>query len=424
MSSVPSVTGTENSGLLELETGKVAGGGGCVARAPDGRVVFVRHSLPGERVMAQVTSTTSSFLRADAVEILRPSADRVAPPCPSAGPGRCGGCDFQHVSLEGQRRLKASRLMEQLDHLAGLDRAVDIEAVEGDVDGLGWRTRVRLGVDHEGRVGFRKHRSHELELVTTCPIAHKTVVETGAFEARWPDVDEVEIAVAPDRRQSVVSISTARGATPEPPTLGGGLVVDGRVRRQPGDVHTQVATHTFRVSAGVFWQVHVGAAEALASAVRADLGAVTGDSVVDLFAGAGLFSVVLAHEVGDLGSVLAVERDRKACADAAHNGRAYPQLVVKKASVTPQLIASGIGRPDLLVLDPAREGAGTAAMAALAAHADTLRRMVYVSCDPTSFGRDAAVLLAAGWTLASLRAYDLFPMTEQVELVAGFDPPG
>ena len=326
----------EDTGRLELETGNLAGGGGCVARAPDGRVVFVRHSLPGERVVAQVTSTTSSFLRADAVEILRPSVDRVEPPCPSAGPGRCGGCDFQHVSLEGQRRLKASRLAEQLAHLTGLEREIDVEAVVGDVNGLGWRTRVRLGVDHEGRVGFRKHRSHELELVESCPIAHPAVLGHRGLRALWPGVDELEIAVAPDRRQSVVSVVTTREATADLPALPGGLVVDGRVRQQPGDVHTQVAAHTFRVSAGVFWQVHVGAAEALASAVRADLGAVTGDSVVDLYAGAGLFSVVLAHEVGEVGSVLAVERDRKACADAEHNGRAYPQLAVKKASITPR----------------------------------------------------------------------------------------
>ncbi|MGP0029118.1 MAG: class I SAM-dependent RNA methyltransferase [Acidimicrobiales bacterium] len=409
--------------LRELETGAVAGGGGCVARDTDGRVVFVRHSLPGERVLARVTSTTTSFLRADAVEILHASPDRVVPPCPYAGPGRCGGCDYQHVSLAGQRRLKASRLAAQLSHLAGLERDVEVEAVDGDRDGLSWRTRVRLGVGPDGRVGFRRHRSHELEPLATCPIAHGEVLASGVFEEAWPGVDELEIAVAPDRHQSVVSVATEGGADPALPRLRSGLVVNGRVRQPPGAVHTQVGAHTFRVSAGVFWQVHVGAAEALVSAVRADLGAVTGDRVVDLYAGAGLFSVVLAHEVGELGSVLAVERDRRACADAHSNGRAYPQLTVRTASVNSRLVASEIGRPDLLVLDPAREGAGRDVMRAMTTHADSLRRLVYVSCDPTSFARDARVLLDAGWTLTSLRALDLFPMTEHVELVAAFDPP-
>jgi tRNA/tmRNA/rRNA uracil-C5-methylase (TrmA/RlmC/RlmD family) len=409
--------------LLELDMGNIAGGGGCVGRAPDGRVVFVRHALPGERVMARITGTTTSFLRADAVEILRASPDRVTPPCPHAGPGNCGGCDFQHVSLAGQRRLKAFRAAEQLNHFTGLKREIDVAAVRGDTDGLGWRTRVRLGVDPVGRVGFRRHRSHELELVESCPIACPEAMETGAFLAAWPGVEEIEIAVAPDRNQAVVAVVTPRKSMPALPPLRAGVVVNGRVRKQPGDVHTDVAAHTFRVSSGVFWQVHVGAAEALARAVQAEMGAVRGDKVVDLYAGAGLFSVVLAEQVGSEGSVLAVERDRRACADAERNGRDYPQMSVKKASITPKLIEASLGQPDLLVLDPAREGAGQAVMTALSTHGATLRRLVYVSCDPASFGRDARVLLDAGWTLTSIRGFDIFPMTEHVELVAHFVPP-
>jgi tRNA/tmRNA/rRNA uracil-C5-methylase (TrmA/RlmC/RlmD family) len=93
---------------------------------------------------------------------------------------------------------------------------------------------------------------------------------------------------------------------------------------------------------------------------------------------------------------------------------------VKRASVTPGLIERGIGKPNLVVLDPAREGAGKAVMAALNGHGSTLRRIVYVSCEPSSFSRDARVLLDAGWTLRTLRAFDIFPMTEHVELVAAF----
>jgi tRNA/tmRNA/rRNA uracil-C5-methylase (TrmA/RlmC/RlmD family) len=183
---------------LELEVGDIAGGGGCVAHAPDGRVVFVRHSLPGERVVATVTSTTSSFIRADATDVLRPSPDRVTPPCPYAGPGRCGGCDFQHIDPAAQRRLKASRVVEQLQRVAGVTRAVRVDAVPGDENGLGWRTRVRLGVDHAGHLGFRRHRSHSLELVDHCPIACAPVMETGTFAENWSGVDELEVIVAPD----------------------------------------------------------------------------------------------------------------------------------------------------------------------------------------------------------------------------------
>ena len=129
------------------------------------------------------------------------------------------------------------------------------------------------------------------------------------------------------------------------------------------------------------------------------------------------------RDVGRAGSVLAIERDRRACADAEYNGKDLPQLRVKRASITPNLIGTGIGRPDLVILDPAREGAGKSVIAALHSHVPTLRRLVYVSCDPSSFSRDIRVLLDAGWTLTSLRAFDIFPMTEHVELVAALEPP-
>ena len=149
--------------LLELEVGEAAHGGWCVARTGEagGRVVFVRHALPGERVRARVTQATARFARADAVEILEPSPDRVPPPCPHARPGGCGGCDWQHASLPAQRALKATVIRQQLRRIAGIDRDVTVEPVAGDADGLGWRTRVRFAVRKDGTAGLRQHRSHD-----------------------------------------------------------------------------------------------------------------------------------------------------------------------------------------------------------------------------------------------------------------------
>ncbi len=412
-------------GLLDLEIGALAGGGGCVARAPDGRVVFVRHSLPGERVRARVTATTTSFLRADAVDILRPSPDRVPPPCPHAGPGRCGGCDFQHVALGAQRRLKALRIAEQLARLAGVGRAVEVEPVEGDVDGLGWRSRVRAAVDGDGAVGFRQHRSHAIEHVNACPIASPAVAATAALGVAWPGAAQIEIVTGSQPGDALVAVSPRGRGRPRLPEVAvdAGLVVRAAVVRPPGAVHAVVRGRTYRVSAGVFWQVHTGAAAALLGAVLAMAGNCNGASVVDLYAGAGLFCVPLAEATGPAGRVLAVERDARACRDARHNGAHAANLGVRQAEVTPQLVLTQVGRPDLVVLDPAREGAGTAVMAALAAHAPTVRRLIYVSCDPASFGRDIRVLVDARWRVADLRAFDIFPMTEHVELVAALDPP-
>ncbi len=112
---------------VEVEVGDVAQGGWCVARPPGLPVVFVRHALPGERVVAQVTEVTSRFARADAVEILLPSPDRVPAPCPYAHAGGCGGCDWQHATLPAQRALKAAVIGQHLRRLAGIDREVTVE---------------------------------------------------------------------------------------------------------------------------------------------------------------------------------------------------------------------------------------------------------------------------------------------------------
>jgi tRNA/tmRNA/rRNA uracil-C5-methylase (TrmA/RlmC/RlmD family) len=231
------------------------------------------------------------------------------------------------------------------------------------------------------------------------------------------------VATGSDPAEAVVSVTPRGKSAPRLPDIGTGLVVRGKIRREPGAVHATVGMHTYRISPGVFWQVHRGAAAALLGAVMGVAGDCTGASVADLYAGAGLFSVPLAEAVGPSGTVLAVERDPRACADARHNGATFPNLRVLEGEVTPALLESALGRPDIVVLDPAREGAGKGVMRALLAHAPTVRSVIYVSCEPSSFGRDLRVVLDDGWRLTGLRAFDIFPMTEHVELVAALEPP-
>jgi tRNA/tmRNA/rRNA uracil-C5-methylase (TrmA/RlmC/RlmD family) len=408
---------------MELVTGAVAAGGGCVARADDGRVVFVRHSLPGERVVALVTSETRSFLRADAVEVLEASADRVTPPCPLAGPGRCGGCDWQHVAVPAQREMKEALVAEQLRRLAGIDRMVEVEEVPGAPDGLGWRTRVRFAVDGTGRVGLHRHRSTTIEPVEHCPLATPAVDGVGVGQVRWRGAHHVEVAAPPGGGRAVVSVETGRRALTETPRLEAGLVVNGRTRRRPDRVHVEVDGERFAVSTGVFWQVHPGAASVLTRCVLEGLAPRPGDRVADLYSGAGLFTVPLARAVGSRGSVVAVERSGRACADAARNAEDLHHVEIVRSEVDADLVADGLGGPDLVVLDPAREGAGRAVTEALVSLRPPPRRVAYVSCDPASFARDLRVALDAGWTVGSLRGFDLFPMTEHVELVAVLEPP-
>jgi tRNA/tmRNA/rRNA uracil-C5-methylase (TrmA/RlmC/RlmD family) len=389
-------------------------------------VVFVRHALPGERVVAVVTSESSSFLRADAVEVLEPSLDRVEPSCPHAGPGRCGGCDWQHVSLPAQRRLKSALVSEQLRRVARIEREVEVEGLDGHPDGLGWRTRVKFAVDRTGHAGFHRHRSHDIEPVERCPIATPEVNAVGVGSLQWKGARHVEVAVSPDGGEPIVSVETAGNGRPGTfanfPTAAG-VVVDGRWQRGPKRVRFEVGGHRFDVSAGVFWQVHPQAAAVLTGCVLEGLEPAAGERAADLYSGAGLFSVALAEAVGPDGSVVGVERSRRACADAGRNTSGLRNVEILRSEVNAAVVSTRLGSPDLVVLDPAREGAGRSVMEALTHLRPPPRRLASVSCDPATFARDLRVMLDAEWTIRSLRAFDLFPMTEHVELVAILEPP-
>jgi tRNA/tmRNA/rRNA uracil-C5-methylase (TrmA/RlmC/RlmD family) len=377
-----------------------------VARDVDGRVVFVRHALPGEVVLAQVTEASGSFARADAVEVLTPSPDRVTAPCPHAGPGRCGGCDWQHASGPAQRALKAAVVREQFARLAQLDVDVDVEELPGGL--LGWRTRVQYAVGTVGTVGtvgLRRHRSHEIEPLGSCPLG---APEVAAAPPAPPGVTGVELVSGDDGAVTVLGRSPgpgrqARGRRPPDRVQ----VLDG-----PARVRHEVAGHRFEVDAAGFWQVHPDAASTFAAALLEQLRVQPGERVLDLYSGAGLFTALLAEAVGVTGSVLGVELSRSAVADAAANLAELPQARVEAGRVTPDAVVDA----DVIVLDPPRSGAGRDVMAAIGAHAR--RAIGYVACDPAALARDVRTAMDAGWRLASLRAFDAFPMTQHVECVA------
>ena len=424
--------------LVELRVGEAAHGGWCVAR-PDGhgRVIFVRHALPGERVRAVITQTTSKLARADAVEIIEAAASRVQPPCPQARPGGCGGCDWQHASLPAQRELKAAVVSQQLRRIAGLERQVTVEPVPGDLAGLGWRTRVKFAVRPDGAAGLRKHRSHEVVDVGDCPIAHPLAGAAEVTGRKWPGDRWVEVAAAPGSGDRAVLVW---------PRAGGPARNRGRgpaARRGPGAapgpvgggyLRQHAAGRDWRVSATGFWQVHPGAADTLAAAVLDSLRPRPGEVALDLYCGAGLFTGVLAAAVGPAGTVIGMEQDRQAVRDARHNLRATPWARVHCGDAAELLAHHGQSGASLAVLDPPRTGASgpvidllseplragghRAADGAPTRAAAGLRRIACVSCDPATLARDLALLLARGWELHAMRAFDAFPMTHHVECLA------
>ncbi|RKT53445.1 class I SAM-dependent RNA methyltransferase [Saccharothrix australiensis] len=409
------MTVTWKQRLIEVEVGAVAHGGHCVARH-EGRVVFVRHALPGERVRVRVTEDTGgSFCRGDAVDVLRAAPDRVEPPCPFAGPGRCGGCDWQHASWEAQRELKAAVVAEQLQRLAKLDREVVVEALPGGP--ADWRTRMRMAVGPDGRAGFRAHRSHAVIPVDHCVIAVPGALD-GVVDRTWPPKSEL-----------VVTRDAAGGAhltEVGPPVVRRGRPVPGPARRRAGSgTATELAAgRTWRVRADGFWQVHPAAADALASVVREWADCRPGDRAWDLYGGVGLFASVLAEQVGPTGAVAVVESSAGAVADGRANLSDLPQVGwytgrTEAVLGTPDFTDRS---PDVVVLDPPRKGAGRAVVDAIAGHRPD--RVVYVACDPAALARDIAGFAGHGYELAQLRAFDAFPMTHHVECVALLRPVG
>ncbi|WKK25399.1 TRAM domain-containing protein [Streptomyces olivoreticuli] len=423
----------------EVEVGPVAHGGHCVARTEAGRVLFVRHALPGERVVARITEgeSTSRFLRADAVEILQASKDRVEAPCPFSGPGKCGGCDWQHAKPGAQRRFKGEVIAEQLKRLAGLtpeEAGWDgtVMPAEGDKLPAGevpaWRTRVQYAIDAEGHAGLRKHRSHDVQVIDHCMIAAPGVTELGIEKREWPQIATVEAIAASGSADRQVIL------TPKP---GGRLPIveldkpvsvlrigekDKAVHRVHGRpfVRERADERTYRVGEGGFWQVHPQAADMLIKAVMQGLMPRKNDMALDLYCGVGLFAGALGERITDKGAVLGIESSKRAVEDARHNLQDLDRVRIEQGKVEQVLPRTGIDHADIIVLDPPRAGAGKQTVQHLASLG--ARRIAYVACDPAALARDLAYFAEEGYKPVTLRAFDLFPMTHHVECVAILKP--
>lgn len=406
---------------VEIDVTAVVAGGDGLGRHADGRVVLVRGALPGERVTAVVTKAEKRLLRADVDEVVVAAPARVAPPCPRVADG-CGGCGWQHVAPDAQPALKAAIAADALRRIGRLEPpAIDLGP---RLDPTGYRTTVRAAVDDEGRAGFRRHHTHDLVVVgdteAGCLVAHPLVDEV-VRAAAFPGAGEVVVraGAATGERLVVVDPSGASRAVGVPD---GVRVVGGDHLRGSSPTrawyHEEVAGRRFRISARSFFQARPDGAAALVDAVRdaaagaSDGAALGGRSrLVDLYGGVGLFAAALGAEAG--GGVTLVESAASAVADARVNLRAIEARVIA--------VDCRRWRPspaELVVADPARAGLGAEVVERMAATGAPT--VVVVSCDPAALGRDAGLLVTAGYALDSLRLVDLFPGTPHVEVVSGW----
>ena len=386
--------------LIELSIEKVAHGGHFIARH-NGAVIFVRHAIPGEQCTIEITSTGSSFNRADVVSVSTPSEFRVEAPCQFAHRLGCGGCDFQHIDPAYQRKLKSDVITEQFSRIAKMQIQVEVEEVGPST---GWRTRAIATTNRNGKLGFYKSRSHSIAPIDDCIICVDGMNFSEISSRNLKGDVRVEIS-ASNSGERTIALAPTRGDE------------KARVTEGPPVLHEKVDGRTLEVSQESFWQSHVQAPELLTRTVLEFAKFNSGEHVLDLYGGVGLFTAAILSEVGSAGHVDLIEGGKVATEDARRNFSDFKNVTVATGDVGKLL--SRITSADVVVLDPPREGAGRDVISQIAAL--NPRAIVYVACDPAALARDTSYLEDHSYSLAGLRAFDLFPMTHHIECVALYE---
>jgi 23S rRNA (uracil1939-C5)-methyltransferase len=436
---------------LELNIEKLVFGGDGLARLPadergHGKTVFLPYVIPGERVDATVVESHSGYARARLNQIVTRSADRVVPGCQYFG--RCGGCQYQHIEYEAQLRFKADILRDTLRRTAKLELPNEIQLHASEPWGYRNRTRVRVQHDPAFALGYFLASSHKLLPVQSCPISSPLINQCigGVWElgrsGRAPNTvhgmqffanhDEtrvlIEVYVDAQAPQAdcgpfaTALMDEARAAVIGVVVYASSLLEDETRQLAPlssahnghafaigaGHLVYQAVGHDYQVSRGSFFQTNRFLIDELA---RVAIGDVRGDVALDLYAGAGLFTLPLA---ASFRKVTAVEASPRAIADLKHNAPANVRVV---QGTTQSFLSQEVAdlRPEFILLDPPRAGVGKEATKAMCR--TSASRVTYVSCDPATLARDLRVLLESGFTVEQAHLFDLFPQTAHMETV-------
>jgi tRNA/tmRNA/rRNA uracil-C5-methylase (TrmA/RlmC/RlmD family) len=385
----------------EVEIQRVAHGGHCVGRI--GEVVcFVRHTAPGEKVVAEIRSIgkQNKFVFADAVEVLSSSSHRIKPACEYAGV--CGGCDWQHLDFDYQQDLKTEILKEQLIRLGKLSpdnnliKNLQVKKLPGDSTGLGYRTRVEYLTDSRGRIGFRKHGSNEVVTVNTCKVAREEITGDGFSNVPWAAKSELRVVVGSSGE--VVRIAESD---------------DAEYR-----INEHVDSFNYQVNAKGFWQAHTLAPKVFVDTALEMLKIKLGEHVCDFYSGSGLFTLPLSSAVGPGGRVESVESDLKAISSLKRNTRNLANVNIYGLGIEKWFSESKVKKVDAILLDPPRLGAGRNVVRSIAKIRPS--RVLYVACDPAALGRDVAYFAESGYELTEVRAWDAFGQTQHLETFALF----
>ena len=381
--------------LLTLNIEKVAHGGLCVARH-DGVVIFVRHALPGEIVEAKLISLAPGKRSwfAQTISVKKASEKRITPKCEFFKADGCGGCDWQHADSQYQRELKLEVLVEQLERFGQVANARQISSINAvEPSQSNWRTRIRVVANDEGKWGFRKTRSHEVQVVDKCLIADNSINDVlKTLPAGNPDD---EILIVKSKEETIV------------------YPVEKRAPSAPNSTQ-EVDGHDFAVAGDGFWQVHPGAASVLSRQIKESVQGLKVESFADLYAGVGVLAHSLLQEFPTANAIV-VEADRSAAQNAKENLKGFKNVQVSSERVD-KWVRGVKNKFDVVILDPPRSGAGQTVMQQICRQ--TLQKIIYIACDPAALARDVLIAKKNGWKLETVVAFDLFPQTHHIESVA------
>lgn len=403
------------SKIIELTLDNAAYGGDTVGRLPDGRVVFVPFSIPGETVRIRIISDKKKFARAELLEVLVSSPHRVTPRCQHFGV--CGGCHYQHIAYEQQLVIKRKILQDQLQRIGGLENP-RIEKMTPSPVEYNYRNQIQFHISRDKKLGFIRANKKGIIEISECHLPQNTLNDLWPLMEIEPDSGVSTIALRLGVDDDILVILASEDLlnaefNVQSLPVSVAHVSPGNVQILAGSAYTvmQVKKRNFRASAGSFFQVNTAMAEKMVNLIEENIPEGT-RVALELYSGVGFFSAFLAKQVEKL---IAIESSESAGEDFVVNLNDYDNVDLYQGQVE-EILPMLVVHPDIILADPPRTGLSTDVLERIISLAPKL--ILYISCDPATLARDSRTLVEGGYSSKKFIPLDFFCQTYHIETLS------